>query len=388
MKRKVLVITNLFGYPWDTTRAIFNQQQFDRLAECVQLTVIVPVSWVTVIRRPLAYWHARRDVAKRWVYVDYLIYWHLPGIARSLNAVFLLFSLLSQRLRKLLFCRWDCFIGSWAYPDAVAVAVLGRLAGVPVVAKVHGSDINVFAQSRLRRWQIRMGLNLCRTVVAVSRALAERLDVIGVKRDRIEVVYNGVDENRFAPMPRPHARGALGYGVSERLVLFVGNILISKGCGDLLEAFAILAPRHDGLRLVYLGDGQARAVLEQRAHVLGLTSRVRFEGKLQHEALARWFSAADVTCLPSYNEGVPNVVLESMACGTPVVATRVGGIPEVLPDFAGTLVPVRDHRALAASLEQALTRSWDRDRIVAHSRRFGWQTNIDNMCRIIERAIQ
>lgn len=386
MSGGVLVITNLFGYPWDPTRAMFNQQQFDRLAERVRLSVIVPVSWVTVLRKPRAYWNARRDAAQRWRYVDYVIYWHLPGFARSLNAVFFLVSLLVQRLRKLLFHRWDCLIGSWAYPDAVAVSALGRVTGTPVIAKVHGSDINVFALPRLRRWQIRSGLNRCRSVVAVSRALAERLTSIGVDESRVEVVYNGVDEKRFRPLGQADARRELGFDGSKRMILFVGNLLASKGCGDLLDAVAQLAAQRNAPQVVYLGGGPAREELEARARALGLASSVKFGGKVAHETLARWFSAADVFCLPSHNEGLPNVVLEAMACGVPVVATRVGGIPEVLPEFAGILVPARDPRALADALARALDRTWDRGRIVGHASQFGWQSNIDRMCQIIERA--
>jgi glycosyltransferase involved in cell wall biosynthesis len=367
---------------------MFNQQQFDRLAEHVRLSVIVPVSWLTVVRRPNAYWNARRNANKRPYDVDYIVYWYIPGLFRSLNAVFLLVSLLLQRPRALLFDHWDCLLGSWGYPDAVATTIIGRATHTPVVAKIHGSDVNVFAQTRLRRWQIRHALNRCHSVVAVSRALAERLQAIGVESNRIQVVYNGVDDGRFCPREREGARCSLGVPISAKLVLYVGNILTSKGCDDLLSAIEILAATDDSLHLAYVGDGPQRPILESRVTRLGLAGRVRFVGKVTHDVLSGWYTAADITCLPSYNEGVPNVLLESMACGTPVVASSVGGIPEIIPEYAGILVPKGAPDSLAKAIHVALVqRSWDRSRIVAHSQNFRWDANVDAMCRIIADAV-
>jgi glycosyltransferase involved in cell wall biosynthesis len=111
---------------------------------------------------------------------------------------------------------------------------------------------------------------------------------------------------------------------------------------------------------------------------------VSLVGKVAHELLPDWFAACDLFCLPSHNEGVPNVVLEAMACGVPVLATRVGGIPEVVPEFAGVLVPVQDGPALAAALSAALARTWDTQRIAAHARSFSWDTNIDRVMDLLQ----
>lgn len=115
---------------------------------------------------------------------------------------------------------------------------------------------------------------------------------------------------------------------------------------------------------------------------------VTFAGRLAHDQIVRWFGAADVFCLPSHAEGVPNVVLEAMACGTPVVATRVGGIPEVLPAYAGVMVPPKNVDALDEALFTALHSTWDRPRIAGHARTFDWDTNVSRLRSLIEDAAQ
>jgi glycosyltransferase involved in cell wall biosynthesis len=123
--------------------------------------------------------------------------------------------------------------------------------------------------------------------------------------------------------------------------------------------------------------------LRERAAALNCIKRVTWVGPVSHDKLGDWFRAADLLCLPSHNEGVPNVVLEAMACGTPVVATRVGGIPEVVPEWAGILVPPHDIPALASALVEAGQRDWDDERIAAHAAGFRWEDNVDRLDAIM-----
>jgi glycosyltransferase involved in cell wall biosynthesis len=380
---KVLVVTNLFGYPWDRSRGMFNQQQFDRLARRVELSVLVAVPWTDAIRRPAAYWSARRDARKRWPYVDYFVFWYLPGTAQALHALFFFLSLALQRPVTVFFRRWHTLIGSWGFPDAVATAALGRITSTPVLMKVHGTDVNDYLHTPGKRWQILAAARHCRAVMSVSGALRDQLVDAGVEPSRVEVVYNGVDAAAFHPMDRVAARARLGVVGDGQMLLFVGNLKFTKGCLELLEAFVDIAATHDRLSLVFVGDGEARAPMLRRVAECGLAAQVRFLGKIEHATLPDWFAAADLLCLPSYNEGVPNVVLEAMACGVPVVATRVGGIPEVLPEFAGVLVAPRDATCLAFALRSALARKWDAQRIAAHARQFSWEANINRVMALV-----
>lgn len=386
MSLRVLIVTNLFADPFNASRATFNQQQFARLAQHLDVTVMVPVSWLEIVRQPLAYRRLKREASQRWPFADYVPFWYVPRVGRRLHAVFLFLSLMLQRLPTLLWGRWDCLFGSWGYPDAVAVAAIAAITRTPMIAKVHGSDVNVFTQEPARRRQIRWALRRARHVVAVSQALADRLAELGVDAGRTTVLYNGVDPTRFHPVPRDQARRELGYADDDRIILFVGNVQASKGCAELLQAFAQLRTRVPHLKLVFVGAGPLQRSLMEQGRALGVGDDLRFAGRLPHEQIVRWFGAADVFCLPSHAEGVPNVVLEAMACGTPVVATRVGGVPEVLPAYAGSMVPPRDASALAEALFTALGTEWDRPRITGHARSFDWDTNVARLRALIEDA--
>ena len=228
--------------------------------------------------------------------------------------------------------------------------------------------------------QIRSALSACHAVVAVSAAIAERLEEIGVPGERIRVIYNGVDPERFLPMAQHESRQALSLPEEGRLILFVGNLLVSKGCLDLLEAWKRVRERFPEVRIAFVGDGPARAEIEAFSHTVADASAIRLAGRVNHSSLARWMNAADLVCLPSHAEGVPNVLLEAMACGRPIVATHVGGVPEVVPELAGILTPAHDIAALSHAIVVALDRRWRGDLILEHARRFSWEANVDELC--------
>ena len=383
---KVLVITNLFGYPWDPTRGMFNQQQFDRLAQRVDLSVLVAVPWLDAFKRPRAYWSARRDGRKRWPYVDYFVFWYVPGVAQAAHSVFFFVSLAFQRPATLFAHGWHALIGSWGFPDAVAASWVGRLTRTPVLMKFHGTDVNDYLNVPSKRWQIMTAVQHRRAVMCASAALGNRLVDSGAARHQVHAVYNGVDAKRFFPARNLRVRATRGMPGDARMLLFIGNLKPAKGCLDLLDAFIAVAAAQPELHLVFIGDGAARDALTQRAASTGLAQRVHLVGKVEHALLPDWFAACDLFCLPSHNEGVPNVVLEAMACGVPVLATRVGGIPEVVPEFAGLLVDAQNGPALTIALNAALARTWDTARIAAHARGFSWDANIDRVMSLLQNA--
>jgi len=383
---KVLAITHLFGVPWDTPRGIYNQQQFDRLAQRVDFKALVGVPWVEALRRPRQCWTARREGRKRWPYVDYFIVFYPPGVGRSLHALCFLLSVLVQRPITVLFRRWHVLIGSWAYPDSVAVAALGILRETPVLMKVHGTDVNDYLNVRGKRWQIMAAARRCRAVMSAGAALGKKLVDAGLPAERLVVCYDGVDQARFKPREQNEARRSLGLAPGRKWLLFVGHLKVTKGVVDLLHAFAAFAASDPDAMLLYIGEGDARPRLEEIIRQGGLGERVRLLGKLEHSDLPQWFNAADLLCLPSHNEGVPNVVLEAMSSGIPVIATRVGGIPEIVPECAGELVDKGDIAALAAALQRALGRAWDGAQIAEHARQFDWDRNVDNLQALLEKV--
>lgn len=380
MRLKVLVLTNLFPSPWDPLRSPFNRQQFERLGEHHDVDVITAVDFRERFGRKRASFSVKNVNAEQFVF------FYPPLLGRSLHAACWLVSLLSQKLRRLRRAHYDCLLLSWGYPDAAAASWLARHLGIPYVVKVHGSDLNVKAEQGLIRPQIRHALRGAQSVVAVSQALADKAVAMGVDPARVHVLYNGVEPNLFTPGSFSDARAKLALPQDERILLYVGNLKDTKGCLDLLDAFPRVLATHPDANLLFVGSGPAREALLQRAAALGCADRVRLVGAIEHFALGDWFRAADLLCLPSHNEGVPNVVLEAMACGTPVVATRVGGIPEVLPEHAGILVDAHDRIGLEGALVDALGKPWDADRIAAHASRFRWDENIQQLGDILQAA--
>ncbi|MET3650924.1 glycosyltransferase family 4 protein [Dyella japonica] len=380
MRLKVLVLTNLFPSPWDPLRSPFNRQQFERLGQHHDVDVITAVDFRERFGRKRAPFRVNN------LNTEQFVFFYPPVIGRSLHAACWLASLLSQKLRRLRRAHYDCMLLSWGYPDAAAASWVARHLGIPYVVKVHGTDLNVKAEQGLIRPQIRQALRGAQGVVAVSQALADKAVAMGVDPSRVHVLYNGVEPNLFTRGSLSDARTKLSLPQDERILLYVGNLKDTKGCLDLLEAFPRVLSTHPDANLVFVGSGPAREALLQRAAALGCQERVRLVGAVEHYALGDWFRAADLLCLPSHNEGVPNVVLEAMACGTPVVATRVGGIPEVLPEQAGILVDAHDRIGLEGALVDALGKAWDGERIAAYASRFRWDENIQRLGDILQGA--
>ncbi len=388
---KVLAITNLFGFPWDNTRGIFNQQQFELLAQQVDLRVLVTVPWPEVLQNLRAYNAARRQSRLQGHRIDYVIFWYPPRLLQTWHPLFFFLSLALQRPATLFVHRAQALIGSWAFPDGVATSVVGRLTNTPVLMKVHGTDINDYLQRPGRRWQILAAMKHSAGVLAVSEALRNKLVQAGVPAGQVSVLYNGVDAAVFRPVltetGRAAARNRVGLAAGDAMLLFVGNLKAAKGCLDLMAAFTRLAARADRhLYLTYIGSGPDASELRRQAVDAGLADRVRLMGKLAHRSLPDWMAAARLVCLPSHAEGVPNVLLEAMSCGTPVVATQVGGVSEVVPEFAGVLLAPHDQDALVAGLQSALTRVWDSARIAAHARQFSWDANVQGLLHHLRRV--
>lgn len=271
---------------------------------------------------------------------------------------------------------FDLIDAHYYYPDGVAAALLARHFGKPFVVTARGSDINLIAgyagPRRLMRWAAgRAAASIC-----VSSALRDALAGIGAERARLRVLRNGVDLARFAPLPPAVARAELGWPAAPTL-LSVGNLVENKGHHLAIELLALKGGGDAALppdtRLAIVGDGPERAALAALAQRLGVAARVVFAGQVAQARLPAYYSAADALILASSREGWPNVLLEAMACGTPVVATAVGGIPEVVAaPVAGRLCQARSAEAFAAALADLRRAGIDRAAVRRYAEGFGW----------------
>lgn len=270
--------------------------------------------------------------------------------------------------------RWkiDCVDAHFLYPDGLAAVLLGKYFGVPVTVSARGTDVNVYPRFRLIRPMIRWTLARADGVIAVSSALKDVMLGLGAEEKKIRVIPNGVDPGRFQPTPAAEAKRTLGLLEERLIIVSVGSLIPSKGHQLLIRAFGRIVARHQGLRLYILGEGPERPSLVRLVNALGLQESVHLVGRRPNNELGMWFSAATVSCLMSSQEGWPNVVTESLACGTPVVATRAGGIPEIIhsPELGLLVEPTVD--AAVAGLEQALAKNWNREAISQQTRARTW----------------
>jgi len=359
---RVLIVTKIFPNRVEPSSSPFNRRQFVELARLCEVDLLATIPWF-----PCAKGFARWSRAGRLVDVprkeriDGLTVHHprvafVPrmdaGTAGPLYAASLVRAVLGRRGRV------DVVLGSWAYPDGFAAVALARMLGAPAVVKLHGSDVNVLARRPASRRGIAWALRRARRVVAVSAPLREAAITLGAAPERVDVVRNGIDRGRFRPQDRIEARRGLGLPDDGKVVLYVGNVERHKGAVDLLAAFSRVARSTPGVSLVMVGGGAASE--ECRRLAAGLGDRAALVGPKAHGEIPRWIAACDALVLPSWAEGTPNVVIEALACGRRVVATRVGGTPDVITsDVLGALVPPRDPAALADAIRDALSRPYD-----------------------------
>lgn len=353
MKKKVLFISNLFPNPKEPHMAAFNRQQVEALSKLYNIDVVAPIAWTNRIKLKNFSKNGKVDEIRAF----HPTYWHTPGFSRSCYG-----RLFHHSIKKIVNAlhranRYDLIYSSWLYPDGWAAGVIAESLNLPFFVKVHGSDVNgLVPGSRVTELSLQAARR-ARKVFCVSGALQEKLHKLGVSPEKTEVVYNGFEASIFKPMEHHAARGSLGIDRSGPCILYVGNLKQAKGLSELALAFSELCRRkdHTDLWMAVVGEGeydrQLRSMLQQN----GVVHRVVFVGSQPRNKVSLWMNAADLLCLPSYMEGVPNVVLESLACGTVVVASAVGGVPELERESEGLyLVHPQDADSLVEGLQIAL----------------------------------
>jgi glycosyltransferase involved in cell wall biosynthesis len=275
---------------------------------------------------------------------------------------------------------FDLIDAHYFYPDGVAAVMLARHFGKPVVVTARGTDINLISRHLWPRKMIQWAASRASGIITVSRALKEAMVQMTVAEERITVLRNGVDLQLFQPMDREAERRRLG--LSHTTLLSVGNLIRTKGHDVAIEALAELP----AVELLIIGEGEDGASLRSLAQALGVGDRVRFIGRVRQEDLKAYYTAADALVLPSVREGWTNVLLESMACGTPVIANRVGGTPEIVQrSEAGLLIEERTPRVLAQAVRQLMANYPDRRATRAYAERFDWEETTQGQVSLFRR---
>jgi len=381
---KLLIFSSL--YP-DSTRprhGIFVETRLQQLLahHDIEAKVIAPVPWFPLAHAAFgsyaAYAHVPRAEMHNGICVNHPRYLHLPKVGMSI-APWLMARAAIRKVHALMRegFEFDAIDAHYFYPDGVAAALIARQLGKPLVITARGSDLNLLTRYALPRRWIRWAANQATHLVTVSGALKQILIDLGVAAEKITVLRNGVDTVLFTPVVRETMRATLDF--RDFVMLSVGNLVAAKGHDLAIAATARIPDAH----LVIIGEGADRTRLTAFAATLGVTDRVRFVGNMQQDALRNYYGAADALILASAREGWPNVLLEAMACGTPVVAANTGGTPEIItaPE-AGLLLTARSVDAIVSAIQSLRARMPDRGATRTFAERFGWDETSAGQLRI------
>jgi teichuronic acid biosynthesis glycosyltransferase TuaC len=389
---RVLTLSTVFPNVRQPAFGVFVAERIRRLARHCDVSVVAPIPWFPGNRWTRPHWSG---VPATEGHDGFRIYHPkvlcLPRYAKWTDGALYAASLLPFLLRLRRRFPFDLIDAHFAYPDGVAAALLAGLLSVPVVITLRGSIVRL-RHYPLHRPQIGWALRRAARVLAVSQSLKEVAAGIGVPAEHIRVIPNGVDADVFVPREPADARRALGLPLDRTVILTVGGLNEGKGQHRVVGLLPELVKRFPDLLYVIVGGERpgdsSRALIESAAARLGVTDRVRLVGERPHDEVATWLAAADLFCLATRSEGWANVLLESLACGTPVVSTRVGGNAEIVSrEGLGILVPARDDRALTAAIREGLERRWDPHLLVAHAQAHSWDSAVRGVLDEFQRVL-
>jgi teichuronic acid biosynthesis glycosyltransferase TuaC len=276
--------------------------------------------------------------------------------------------------------QFDAIDAHYFYPDGVAAARVAKELDLPLVISARGSDINLIGEIPFARQRMLQAADSAKALIAVSAALAARMAALGMPATRTHVLRNGVDSEQFLPCSRSEARERLGLSEDGSFVLGVGNLVPEKGFDLLIRATAAIPDA----RLVIVGEGPLRDELRLLADTT-TPGRVEFRRNMSQTELRFAYAACNVLGLPSLREGWPNVLLEAISCGTPVVASPVGGIPEILrKESPALMVADRDAQAWARALRTLIDASLVPQDVRKYALQFGWEEVVAGQCAVYE----
>ena len=375
---KVLVLTQLFPNKERPIFGIFIKERMFAVAKLCNLKVVAPVPWfppLKVFKKWYTFSQVPREEVQQGTKVFHPRFFITPKLMRSLYGMFYFLSILPYILFKIRpKFDFDVIDVHWVYPDGFAGVLLGKLLKKPVIVSARGTDISLYSKIPLIKEQIIYTLRNAQKVIAVCQALKDRMCKLGIPESKITVVPNGIDIQKFSPLPKIEARKLLNLPLDKKIVLSVGYLIERKGFHHLIDAiYKLKKETNQDILLVIVGEGDSRITLQKQIEKLSLGSYVKLVGAKLHSELYKWYSAADLFCLASSREGWPNVLFEAIACGIPVVATNIWGNPEVIcSDEYGILVPGQDGNSLADGIHEALKKEWNTMKLVEYARKNTW----------------
>jgi glycosyltransferase involved in cell wall biosynthesis len=379
MKLKILALSYLFPNPVQTSYGIFVYNRIQALAELSDIRVIAPLQWYPFRDRLRPALAGLSRIAKKetigTLKVHYPRFPVIPRYMKWFDAIsyFLAVCPVLRRLRKEGF-DFDLVDVHWTYPDILAGYLLARMAGKPFIVTIRGREALYFEENDARTRMLHAILQKADGVIALSHELAALVTAIGVSPSKIHVALNGVDTGNFRPESKEGARRRLNLPHDKKIILSVGRLTEAKGHQHIIEALPALA-RRGSVELHIIGGINPET--DYSANLQELIGSLRLDNAhlhrdIPHAQLGSWYNAADLFCLASHGEGCPNVVLEALACGTPVVTTNVGAVEELIEHGRDGYI-VDDAGTIPEALARGLSAQWDRERIAGRMAEMSWQ---------------
>jgi len=396
IKKSILVL--LDGIPSKENPNLW-RHAFDevlKLSEYCNITVVSPV-WLPLSLRSykknserikrLPPYEYKIDSVTCWRprYIDFSLFsWNCRKhyIQIFTMIVSLLFFVFHQRIR------FDVIHAHFAYRNGYVASILGKILGKPVIITAHGSDIhqNLYNNGALFRKRTLNALSWSIRIIAVSQSLKNMIADEGFG-NKTFVIPCGFSDSKFSQMDTNDCRVKLFLDTNKILLLFIGNLVAVKGVDVLIRAFKIVRDKECNVELIIIGDGSEREVLEQQVLDEGLEEMVFFLGRKDHTIIPLYVNASDILIVPSRNEGRSVATIEALACGKPVVASRVGGIPEtIVNDQLGILVEKENPVALADGIMNALNRTWDERYISNYAKQYDQGQLISHVLKVYDKV--
>lgn len=377
MPLKVLALTDLFPTPWKPNHGIFIFQWAKHLAEKVELTVLQAV-WMPP-HEEMSPEISDNFKSNFTSFTNEFTWYQIPLPMPRLDRLWrrgLIFRAAAEKFLHTQRSEYDVLIGQMGIPGGYAAVSLGRKYNKKSLVGLRGSDVTSYLYQPVLKHFALWTYRQADAIITVSQALQRQLLDFKIPASKIRVVYNGINP-LLRPLKQQEARQYL-HIPEGKIILFVGNLIRLKGWPTLIEALKILFATTKG-HCYLIGDGEDRDLIVKKVEQENLKDRIHLVGKVPHSELLYWYNAADVLCLPSLREGIPNVILEACACGRPVVASDISGNREVIREGVnGYLHRVGNSRSLAATLAKAFDTHWDAASIRATVGDFTWAQNTEH----------
>lgn len=395
-KLNIVIHSSLFPSSARPTAGLFVRERMFRLRDQANLTVISPVPWFpfqSLIRlfkpeyRPMP----EKQEIQSGITVYFPRFFSVPFFFRQFDAYFM--EKASKRKIKKLNTKKkvDLIDSHFTYPDGLVASNIASSLKIPSTITMRGTEIKHVQDKKLKPL-LQKAWQQSSHIISVSQSLKDHASNNGISPKKITVIGNGVDTSKFVPLSKSQAKHQLGIDEDEKVLITVGGLVPRKGFHRVIEALPIILKDHPKLKYLIVGgaslEGNYEPELRAQAKKLNLEKHVIFCGTQAPHELHKYLSAADLFVLSTENEGWANVLLESISCHTPVVATDVGGNSEVISSTdLGYIVPFDDKHALIDKITVALKKDWDKTVLNQYAIDNQWDERVKRIMSLFKRLV-